>query len=252
MPRLAWEAYVIYLIRGGVEERLWGIPWEIPLGEICEARRGDEARRGGVCFGRSLNLGSRATLRHATPWRVPCHPSHPEGHRRSMKSASRKGHKRKFRSILFFTTLDNFIFANSLFLALPNTVPCRRVLPDWDWHTRRDAFIYQPLIGLPICSLPASPLFFHGRYISLLSTPFPSPPQPNEPPDSALRSPHTHRVLSFMAAFPHNHSSLVFQTPPSHHNSPSHHLFAAPVSLQRHGLFVSVHPSSLFVTQTLI
>ena len=29
---LAWEgAYVIYLIRGVVEERLWGIPWEIPV-----------------------------------------------------------------------------------------------------------------------------------------------------------------------------------------------------------------------------
>ncbi len=28
---LAWEgAYVIYRIRGGEEERLWGIPWEIP------------------------------------------------------------------------------------------------------------------------------------------------------------------------------------------------------------------------------
>jgi hypothetical protein len=24
------NAYVIYRIRGGEEERLWGIPWEIP------------------------------------------------------------------------------------------------------------------------------------------------------------------------------------------------------------------------------
>lgn len=109
-------------------------------------------------------------------------------------------------------------------------------------HTDRDAFIYQPLIGLPICSLPASPLFFHGRYISLLSNPFPAPPPPNEPPVSTLRSPHPHRVLSVMAAFPHNHSSLVFQTPPSDHDrdhSASHYLFAAPVSLQGHSLFVS-------------
>jgi hypothetical protein len=44
-----------------------------------------------------------------------------------------------------------------------------------------------------------------------------------------------------MAAFPHNHSSLVFQTPPSddHHHTASHHLLAAPVSLQGHGPFVS-------------
>ena len=45
---LAWEAYVIYLIWGGEEERLWGIPWEIP-----NWRERDEARRGSVCFGRS-------------------------------------------------------------------------------------------------------------------------------------------------------------------------------------------------------
>jgi hypothetical protein len=124
-------------------------------------------------------------------------------------------------------------------------VPSRRSRLGLAHHTT-DAFIYQPLIGLPICSLPASPLFFHGRYISLLSVPFPTPPPPNEPPDSTLRSPHPHRVLSFMAAFPHNHSSLVFQTPPSYDHSASHHLFATPVSLQRRGLFVSsIYLSSL-------
>ena len=104
----------------------------------------------------------------------------------------------------------------------------------------RDAFIYQPLIGLAICSVPvpASLLFFHGRYISLLSSAFPSPPY-NEPPFPAVRSPHPHRVLSFMATFPLNHSSLVFKTPsPDHDNFATHNLLAAPVSLQRHGLFV--------------
>jgi hypothetical protein len=42
-------AYVIFRIRGGEEERLWGIPWEIPI----QRRERDEARRGSVCFGRS-------------------------------------------------------------------------------------------------------------------------------------------------------------------------------------------------------
>ncbi len=94
------------------------------------------------------------------------------------------------------------------------------------------------------CSL----LFFHGRYISLLSPRLPSPPS-NEPPFSARSSPHPHRQLSFMAAFPHNHSSLVFKTPPSDHDHPAtHHVLAAPVSLPGHGLFVS--PISLLSSIT--
>jgi hypothetical protein len=136
---------------------------------------------------------------------------------------SRKGHKRKF--ILF---LHDLFFANSFFW--PCLIPCRRVVPDWDWHTLRDAFIYQPLIGLAICSVPV-PQSLHGRYISLLSSAFPSPPSYNEPPFPALRSSHPHRVLSFMAAF--HHSSLVFQTPPPDHDHFATH--PASVSLQRHG-----------------
>ena len=102
------------------------------------------------------------------------------------------------------------------------------------------AFIYQPLIGLAICSVPvpASLLFFHGRYISLPSSTFPSLPH-HEPPVSTLRSPQHRRVLSFMATFPHNHSSLVFKTPPPHNDHiTSHHAPTTPVSVQRHGLFV--------------
>ena len=52
-----------------------------------------------------------------------------------------------------------------------------------------------------------------------------------------------------MAAFPHDHSSLVFKTPPPDDDHfATDYLLAAPVSLQRHGLFVflSLLP---FITQ---
>ena len=54
-----------------------------------------------------------------------------------------------------------------------------------------------------------------------------------------------------MAAFPHNHSSVVLQTSSSHHHPASHHLLAEAVSLQRHGPFVSISPSSSFITKKL-
>jgi len=112
------------------------------------------------------------------------------------------------------------------------------------------AFIYQPLIGLAICSVPV-PASLHGRYISLPSSTFPSLPH-HEPPVSTLRSPQHRRVLSFMATFPHNHSSLVFKTPPPHNDHiTTHHVLTTPVSVQRHGLFVPLSSfSSSFLTQS--
>lgn len=110
------------------------------------------------------------------------------------------------------------------------------------------AFIYQPLIGLAICSVPvpAPLLFFHGRYISLPSSTFPSLPR-HEPPVSTLRSPQHRRLLSFMATFPHDNSSLVFKTSPSlDDHITTHHVLTTPVSVQRCGLFVSAFSFSSF------
>lgn len=203
--------------------------------------------------------GKYGMARHATPRHaLACAmPSHPEGHRRSMKSpspsylAKQRSPKRKFRTVHSFLHIPIILFFPPfLFLVLPNTVPCRRVVPDWDWLNLY-AFIYQPLIGLAICSVPvpASLLFFHGRYISLPSSTFPSLPR-HEPPVSTLRSPQHRRLLSFMATFPHNHSSLVFKTSPSlDDHITTHHVLTTPVSVQGQGLSVSFPPSPLpFVT----
>lgn len=106
-----------------------------------------------------------------------------------------------------------------------------------------------PLLSRAICSAPvsASLLFFHGRYISLLSSPFAPLPR-HEPPVFALRSPQHRRVLSFMApTLPRNHSSLVFKTPPPDNDHfATHHIVTTPVSVQGHGSFVSSLSRFLF------
>lgn len=194
-------------------------------------------------------MACHATPRHALACAMP---SHPEGHRRSMKSpspsylAKQRSPKRKFRTVHSFLHIPIILFFPPfLFLVLPKTVPCRRVVPDWDSLTSTLSYT-SPLLVFAICSVPvpASLLFFHGRYISLPSSTFPSLPR-HEPPVSTLRSTQHRHVLSFMATFPHNHSSLVFKTSSPHNDHvTTHHVFTTPVSVQRHGLFVSLSSSS--------
>ena len=106
-------------------------------------------------------------------------PSHPEGHRRSMKSpspsylAKQRSPKRKFRTVHSFLHIPIILFSPPfLFLVLPKTVPCRRVVPDWDWLTSTLSYT-SPLLVLQYVLFPFPHLFMA---VISLSPPLPFPP----------------------------------------------------------------------------
>jgi hypothetical protein len=237
-----------------------------------EARRGRKRPLSGVCFGRSrildcdhesdgtgmawYGMACHATPRHAM---ASAMPSHPEGHRRSMKTPisilSRKkktdplsGNLEPLHSFLHIPII--YFSPDSFFWSCLRPYRAVASFPTRTGYSLSQTLSYtSPLLSPPICSVPvsASLHLLHGRYISLLSSSFAPSPR-YEPPIFTLRSPHHRCNLSFMASS--SNSSLVFKTsPPDHDHSTSHHFLATPVSLQGYGSFVSLSLSFPFVAQ---
>jgi hypothetical protein len=165
--------------------------------------------------------------------------------------------KRKFRTVHSFLHIPIFYFSpDSFFWSCLRPYRAVASFPTGTGYSLAQLSYTSPLLSRAICSAPvsASLLFFHGRYISLLSSPFTPLPR-HEPPVFALRSPQHRRDLSFMApTLPRNHSSLVFKTPPPDDDHfATHHVVTTPVSVQGHGSFVSSLSRSLsFIAQTIL
>jgi hypothetical protein len=138
-----------------------------------------EMRRGEAVFVLDDLESGAAAPRHAMACAMP---SHPEGHRRSMKSAScipsRKGHKRKFRTIDFFFLLIIYFFANSFFC--PCLIPYRAVasFPTWTGTLTGETLSYtSPLLVLQYVLFPFPQLCFSFMAVISLSTPLPFLPR---------------------------------------------------------------------------
>ena len=163
----------------------------------------DEVRRGSVCFGRSLNLP-----RHAMACAMP---SHPEGHRRSMKSASCNPiSQRKFRTIIIFILQDN------LFSLIPFSGPAQyrtRAVASFPTGTgtqlTQTLSYTSPLLVLQYVLFPSVHHFSFMAVISLSSQiPFLSRHHPMNLP--SLPS----EVLTLTASYPSTWQPFHTITPP--------------------------------------